>query len=153
MKKSILFLLSFFILAITSCDKDDDDNGTNAPTCENICNSSEGIPANNLATINENHLGSYTLTYDEIQEGGAFSGGDQAIFTLASDGSLTVEFNGECVTIDRAFIDVNTNAEVRFRDDCVFNVWFLLSDNETGTFNEFNILDNPSLNFLGQFTE
>ena len=152
--KSISLSLCVGLVMLASCNKDDDNNGNNnTPSCGNQCNVNPAISSDYHAIIHSNLIGVYTLTYDQVQEGGPFSDGDQVKFTIAPNGSLTVEFNGECVTIDKALHTYPSDAEVRYRDDCVFNVNFLLSDNQTGTFNEFNITDVTTQNFLGQFHE
>mgnify|MGYP000893256723 CR=1 FL=1 len=152
--KTLSFSLFVGLVLLTSCKKDDDNNGdNNTPSCDNQCNVNPAISSDYHATIHSNLVGVYTLTYDEIQEGGPFSDGDQVKFTIASNGSLTIEFNGDCVSIDKALHTYPTDAEVRYGDDCVFNVNFLLSDNQTGTFNEFNITNVSTQQFLGQFHE
>lgn len=154
MKKLFLTFSICTCVFFSGCDDGEDvDGNANNSTCATECNVDSGISSDFHATINESLKGEYELTYNEIQAGGPFSDGDEAKFIIGSDGSLTVEFKGDCVTIDKALIDNNTDAEVRFKDDCVFQVWFLLSDNETGVFNEFNITDATTQRFYGQFTE
>lgn len=145
--KKLLFTLSIFgILFFTACSSDDD-NGNN--TCGTTCAlpvASGEFPATTPTGI----IGTYTLTYTEINAGGPFSDGDTAEFELTSDNKLVVVFGSQCVTISNPILFAEGTTEANFRDNCVFNVLFGASDDVNGDFNEINV-GTLEFQFLGQF--
>jgi hypothetical protein len=152
-RKSTLTLVVCSLLFF-GCGKDDDaNNGGNNNTnkCANSCNINPAIDPIYHGVVHSNLPGTYALTYAEVQSGAPFTDGSSATFVIGANGSMNVEYNGQCVFIDKSLIDVNTPVEIRFLDNCVFNVWFLLSDNEHGVFNEINVL-NSAQQFMGQFS-
>lgn len=148
--KSILLLAAMCCAWVLSgCDKDEK-GPEKQSSCGEVCAVNPAISSDYHANIHAGLVGSYNLTYNEIVEGGPFSDGDLVVFTITSDGQLVVTFDGKCVTVDKALVTYQTDAEVRYLDECVFDVVFAVSDNINGEFNEVNILSLQS-QFLGQF--
>ena len=121
-----------------SCSSDDDNNEEQNTSCDTTCAlpvASDEFPA----TVPAGIVGTYTLTYIEINAGGPFSDGDTAEFELTSDNKLVVTFGSQCVTISNPILFAEGTTESNFRDNCVFNVLFGASDNANGDFNEINV--------------
>ncbi len=147
MKKLIFTCTILCTLFFTSCSSDDD--GENNTSCGTTCAlpvASGEFPATTPAGI----VGTYTLTYTEINAGGPFSDGDTAEFELTSDNKLVVVYGSQCVTISNPILFAEGTTEANFRDNCVFNVLFGASDDVNGDFNEINV-GTLEFQFLGQF--
>lgn len=147
MKKLIYTCIIFSTLFFIACSSDDD--GGNNTSCGTTCAlpvASGEFPATTPAGI----VGTYTLTYTEINAGGPFSDGDTAEFELTSDNKLVVVYGSQCVTISNPILFAEGTAEANFRDNCVFNVLFGASDDVNGDFNEINV-GTLEFQFLGQF--
>lgn len=145
--KKLLFTLSIFgTLLFTGCNSDDD-NGNNS------CGTSCAVPVASSefpATVPAGIVGTYTLTYTEINAGGPFTDGDVADFELTSDNKLVVTFGSQCVTISNPILFAEGTTEANFRDNCVFNALFGASADVNGNFNEINV-GTLQFQFLGQF--
>jgi len=147
MKKLIFICTILCALFFTACSSDDD--GGNNTSCGTTC----ALPVASgefPATIPAGIVGSYTLTYTEINAGGPFSDGDTAEFELTSDNKLVVVYGSQCVTISNPILFAEGTTEANFRDNCVFNVLFGASDDVNGDFNEINV-GTLEFQFLGQF--
>ncbi len=146
--KQLFFTLSILgVLLFTACSSDDDNK--NNSSCDTTCSvpvASSEFPA----TVPAGIVGTYTLTYTEINPGGPFSDGDIAEFELTSDNKLIVTFGSECVTIENPILFAEGTTESNFRDNCVFNALFGASDDVNGDFNEINV-GTLEFQFLGQF--
>lgn len=74
-------------------------------------------------------LGTYTLkcwTHTPPHEAMPFKAGETAEFELREDNSLTVRYNGQCITLTNPFRLSETDQRTFFRDNCVFNVLFVV---------------------------
>jgi len=148
MKKLIFTCTILSTLFFTACNSDDDNQEQNT-SCDTTC----AVPVASgefPATVPAGIVGTYTLTYTEINAGGPFSNGDIAEFELTSDNKLVVTFGSECVTIENPILFAEGTTEANFRDNCVFNALFGASDDINGNFNEINV-GTLNFEFLGQF--
>lgn len=145
--KKLLFTLSIFgILLFTACNSDDDSGNSSCGTTCAVPVASGEFPA----TVPAGIVGSYTLTYTEINPGGPFLDGDTAEFEITSDNKLLVVFGSQCVNISNPILFAEGTTEANFRDNCVFDVLFGVSDDVNGNFNEINV-GTLQFQFLGQF--
>jgi hypothetical protein len=147
----ILFPLLFCtmitsVILIGACDNDND----NASSCATKCN----MPVTSTetaATVPSGLVGTYTLTYTQINPGGPFSDGDTATFQISANNRMVVTYKGQCVDIGNPILFAPGTIEVNFRDNCQFNVLFGASEKVSGGLNEINV-GTLSFGFLGQFT-
>lgn len=143
-----LFIIVISTLTLFACS-DDDDNQSQSSLCNVSC--SIPVASNEFpATIPSGIVGSYTLTYTQINPGGPFSDGDTADFVLTADNKMIVTFGSQCVSIENPILFDEFSIEANFRDNCVFNVLFGASDDANGNFNEINV-GTLGFQFLGQF--
>ena len=141
-KLSILFLST---LLWVSCSNNDSSNGGNCSTeCAYTLTSGE-----NAATVPSSLDGTYNLTYHSAQTGSPFTNGTMATFTVANN-ELTVEINGECITIKNPVLRGTNN--YLFKDECKDNITYNLSPNSNGSFNEINV-EPLGQGWYGQFSE
>ena len=148
--KNVIYLvtLSVFILCLTGCS-DDDDASANSANCSQLCE----VPIASdefSATVPVNISGNYTLSYNEITPGGPFADGDEVTFNISENNELSVEFNGECINIKNPILFSQGTIEANFRDNCVFDVIFGVTENTSGELNEINVA-TLNFQFLGQF--
>lgn len=142
-----MFTLSIFgTLFFTACNSDDDNGNTYCGTTCAVAVASGEFPA----TVPSGIVGTYTLTYTEINPGGPFSDGDTTEFEITSDNKLLVVFGSQCVTISNPILFAEGTTEANFRDNCVFDALFGVSDDVNGNFNEINV-GTLQFQFLGQF--
>ena len=148
--KNVFYLVtvSLFILSITACS-DDDNASASSANCSQSCE----VPIASdefSATVPANISGNYTLSYNEITSGGSFADGDEVTFNISDNNELSVEFNGECINIKKPILFSQGTTEANFRDNCVFDVIFGVTENTSGELNEINVA-TLNFQFLGQF--
>lgn len=135
------------LLIFISCS--DEDENLNSSNCSNEC--AVAISADEFAaTVPDNIAGEYSLTYTEINPGGPFSDGDVVDFSISANDELLVEFDGECVNLKNPILFAQGTTEANFRDNCVFNAMFGVSENQSGDLSEINIA-TLDFQFFGQF--
>ena len=146
MKNSRLFLflfLSLFILA-TSCSKDDND--PEVGDCSTVCTGT--IASGETAgTVAPSIVGKYTLTMQYATANSPFPDGTVGEFEVFADNTLFVKIGDQCVTLSNP--SQSGTSEVTFRDTCVFNLRFGVSEKNGGGLNEINM--GSDTEFLGQF--
>ncbi|SFA71675.1 hypothetical protein [Algoriphagus aquimarinus] len=145
MKNSRLFLILILFVAInTSCSKDDDD--PKVGDCGTVCTGTiaSGETAGMVAS---SVVGKYTLTMQYATANSPFPNGTVGEFEVYADNTLYAKIDGKCVTISNP--KQSGTAEVVFKDTCVFNLFFGVSEKNSGGLNEINI--GSSTEFLGQF--
>ena len=146
MKNSRLLLILFFSFSIiaTSCSKDDDD--PKLGDCSTVC---EGTIASGetAGTVAASVVGKYTLTMQYAAANSPFPDGTVGEFEVYSDNTLYAKIGEKCLTINNPI--QSGTSEVVFKDNCVFNLKFGVSEKNGGGLNEINI--GNSTGFLGQF--
>ena len=142
-KISILFLSTLLWVSCTS-----NDNSPVGGTCDTECTYTIAS-GESAATVPSSLDGTYNLTYHSAQAGSPFTNGTTATFTVANN-ELTVEINGECLTIKNPVLRGTNN--YLFKDNCDKNITYNLSPNSNGSFNEINI-EPLGQGWLGQFSE
>ncbi|MFC5626329.1 hypothetical protein [Algoriphagus winogradskyi] len=146
MKNSRLLLFLFLSLSIlaTSCSKDDDDPEVGG--CSTVCTGT--IASGETAgTVAPSIVGKYSLTMQYAAANSPFPDGTVGEFEVYSDNKLYAKIGDKCVTISNPI--QSGTAEVVFKDNCVFNLKFGVSEKNGGGLNEINIGSNTE--FLGQF--
>lgn len=146
MKKTLIMLgliTSTLYLGITACSK------SSSSSCSENC--SLPIGSGEFATpVASGAHGDFTLVYEAITAGGPFVDGDEIKVNIKAE-ELTVTFGDKCVTLDNPMNRYGpTVTEATFRDNCVFNAEFAVSE-KSGTLNEVNV-GTLGGGFLGQFT-
>jgi len=143
------YLLCLVIFFTIGCS--DDDETSNTSSCSNEC--AVDISADEFpASVPDNIAGQYSLTYTEINPGGPFSDGDIVDFTISTNNELLVEFSGECVNLKNPILFAQGTTEANFRDNCVFNAMFGVTENQSGNLNEINVA-TLDFQFFGQFKD
>ena len=141
-----IYFLCLLILFISCSDEDDN---LNTSSCSNEC--AIDVSADEFAaTVPDNIAGEYSLTYTKINPGGPFSDGDVVDFSISTNNELTVEISGDCVNIKNPILFAQGTTEANFRDDCVFNAMFGVTENQSGELNEINVA-TLDFQFFGQF--
>lgn len=147
MKISNLLIPCIFaiLLFASSCSNDDDSKpkGDCGKVCEGTIGSGE-----TAGTVASSVVGKYTLTLQYATANSPFPDGTKGEFEVFSDNTLSVKIDGKCVTITKPI--ATGSAEVVFKDTCVFNLFFAVSESSNGGLNEINI-GSPTGGFLGQF--
>lgn len=141
-----LFLCLFVAVSFTSCSDEDDDDpkvGDCSTVCEGTVSSGE-----TAGTVAASVVGKYTLTMQYAAANSPFPDGTVGEFEVYSDNTLYASIDGKCVTITNPI--QSGTVEVIFKDNCVFNLYFAVSEKNTGGLNEINI-GTSSGSFLGQF--
>lgn len=145
MKNSKLFLilcLSFSVLSF-SCSEDDEPK---VGDCSTVCKGT--IASGETAgTVAASIVGKYTLTMQYATAKSPYPDGTVGEFEVYSDNTLYAKIDGKCVTIGNPI--KSGSAEVIFKDTCVFNLFFGVSEKNSGGLNEINI--GSGTEFLGQF--
>jgi hypothetical protein len=101
---------------------------------------------NTAATVPDSFLGTYTATYELINNGGPFSQGEEVTFVLGANNTLCI--NGQTLTDP---VHVNGNTIEGVWTDSSTNVSYAIS-NFTSTFNEVNISGPNFSPFYGQLS-
>lgn len=126
---SILFIA---IVALSSCDKDEEENLCSGTECVYTLGAGETV-----GSLPASLDGVYNLTSQYAQPGSPFPDGTTGTFTLAGD-VLTVEIAGEaCITLKNPY-QTSPSEEV-FVDDCRDNLLYAVSESSNGGLNEVNI--------------
>jgi hypothetical protein len=121
---------------------------TNGVVCEPALLSDE-----TAATIPTGIQGSFSFTYNYAEPESPFSNGTKASFTITAGQELIVELDGEdCYTLKNPALRFNGAAgNYFFKDDCVHNICFNVSENQDGTLNEINVQPVSGVGWYGQF--
>ncbi len=104
------------------------------------------VAQNTAATVPASFQGTYTTTYDLINNGGPFAQGEEVVFVLGADNSLCI--NGLTLTDP---VHVNGNAVEAIWTDSANNISYAIS-NFTSTFNEVNVSGPNFSPFYGQLS-
>ncbi|SFT72323.1 hypothetical protein SAMN04489724_1829 [Algoriphagus locisalis] len=146
MKNSRLFLILFLAVSMiaTSCSKEDDD--PKVGDCGTVC-AGTIASGESAGTVASSVVGKYTLTMQYAKANSPFPDGTVGEFEVYADNTLYVKIGDKCVTISNPA--QSGSSEATFRDKCVFNLRFGVSEKNGGGLNEINI--GSDTEFLGQF--
>lgn len=143
-----LCLASALVFGINACTKNNA-NGGGGNTCTSGLTCNVALePGETAATVPNALLNTFSLTYDEINAGGAFQQGDMADFEFNNQNQMIVTFNGTCITVENPF--QSSGSEITYRDNCLHQVRFAASETNN-TINEVNIISLDGTQFFGQF--
>lgn len=146
--KSLKLTILVFITSLTLVSCSNNESDSNGGSCDTECTYSIAS-GENAATVLSSLNGTYNLTYHSAQPGSPYTDGTVAKFTIDNN-ELTVEINGECLTIKNPVLRGTNN--FLFKDTCDKNITYNLSPNNDGSFNEINI-EPLGQGWYGQFSE
>lgn len=132
MKRNILIFImvatTSAVLMLLSCKKEEKNTSTLCPGGK-VCKS-EHLNNNYPTTFGKGMLGTYTLkcwSFTPVPAEMPFKPDETAEFELGEDNSLTVRYKGQCLTLTNPFKFSEADQSIVFRDNCVFNVLFIVN--------------------------
>lgn len=145
--KNVLLLL-FTVSILASCNEENMNGCGSGMMCSGTVGANE-----TAATVPSSLVGSYTSTYDYAQSGSPFTNGTSATFELTANNELIVSIDGlDCITLSNPVYRFGaTSGNYTFKDECLHDVAFNVSENQNGTFSEVNIEPNTGAGWFGQF--
>lgn len=156
--RKIILLMVAALMIVVACKKTEETDTTNQPTggtcdgqvCEPALLSDE--TATNIPTGIQ---GSFSCTYNYAEANSPFADGTKAIFTLTTGNELIVEIEGEdCYTLKNPALRFDgATGNYFFKDDCVKNLCYNVSENQLGTLNEINVQPYSGVGWYGQFVK
>ncbi|MEP0711983.1 hypothetical protein [Algoriphagus sp.] len=145
MKNSKLFLVACLLFAGLSFSCSDDDE-PELGDCNTVCQSTIAS-GESAGTVAPSVVGKYTLTMQYATAESPYPDGTVGEFEVFANNTLSVKIEGKCVTLGNPI--QSGTSEVTFKDNCVYNLFFGVSEKNGGGLNEINI--GKGTMFLGQF--
>lgn len=155
MRKITLMLAAVLMIAV-ACKKDEETVSNDQPSVSS-CDGTICEPAllsdETAASIPAGIQGTYSFTYDYAEPDSPFANGKKATFTLTADNELIVELEGEdCYTLKNPALRFDgATGNYFFKDDCIKNICYNVSENQSGTLNEINVQPYSGVGWFGQF--
>lgn len=149
-------MLVMAVILTMACNKETETTTDDQPVsgdCNGLVCEPTLLSDETAATIPSGIQGSYSFTYDYAEPESPFTNGTKASFTLTADQELIVELEGEdCYTLKNPALRFNgSTGNYFFKDDCVNNICFNVSENQDGTLNEINVQPVSGVGWFGQF--
>jgi hypothetical protein len=156
MMRKITLIFTAVLMIVVACKKEDETE-TNDPTVTSSCDGAVCEPTllsdETAASIPAGIQGTFSFTYDYAEPNSPFTNGKKATFTLTADNELIVDLEGEdCYTLKNPTLRFNgATGNYFFKDDCVKNICYNVSENQSGTLNEINVQPYSGVGWFGQF--
>ncbi len=150
MKKLNYLILSFALISLFACKKDDKKDSSGCSKCE-VAYTAQDIKG----IVDAKTAGKFAgLTFQYEKPGSTVKNGTKADFELTASGELIVKIEGmACVTLVNPTVAQQGHTELRFKDNCKTMLSYAVSfRTDNGKLNEVNVGSLGGV-WYGQFHE